>query len=166
MRLALTHDYCATYLYTAVAVVTEILELPRTKNATYPYIVFEFAADTAPNVHDSTASRHLSEVKHVPAQLVLRCGGRRCGVVSSAPAYVQKEGRYVLGSGRGGRGRNWIRVNLHASAGGGSCSRRGAGGGTHSHIRGGGSGQGCSGGCGRNRSVVGCGRGHHREMGS
>ena len=31
MRLTLTHDYCATCLYTAVAVVTEILELPRKK---------------------------------------------------------------------------------------------------------------------------------------
>ena len=53
--------------------VTEILELPRKKNATNPYIAFAFAADTAPNAHDcTTASRHLSEVKHVPAQLVLR----------------------------------------------------------------------------------------------
>ena len=72
MRLTLTHNYCATYLYTAVAVVTEILELLRKKIATNLYMVFAFAADTAPNAPDSTASRHHSEVKHVPAQLVLR----------------------------------------------------------------------------------------------
>ena len=92
--------------------------------------------------------------------------GRRCGVVSSTPAYVRKEGRYVLGSGRGGRGRNKIRANLYANAGRGNRSRRAAGGGTHRCIRGGGSGQGCGGGCGRHLGVVGCGRGHHREMGS
>ena len=34
MRLTLTHGYCATCLYTAVAVVTEIVELLRKKNAT------------------------------------------------------------------------------------------------------------------------------------
>ena len=72
MRLTLTHNYCATYLYTAVAVVTEILELFRKKNATNLHIVFTIAADTASSAHDGTASRRLSEVKHVPAQLVLR----------------------------------------------------------------------------------------------
>ena len=41
------------------------------------------------------------------------------------------------GSGRGGRCRNRIRVNIHTSVGGGSGSRRGAVGSTHSHIRGG-----------------------------
>ena len=64
------------------------------------------------------------------------------------------------------RDRNWIRANLHANAGNGGRSRRGAGSGTHSCIKGGGSGQDHGGGRGRHRGVVGCERGHPREMGS
>ena len=56
--------------------VTEILELLRKKIATNLYIDLALAADTAPNANDSTASctasRHLREVEHVPAQLVLQ----------------------------------------------------------------------------------------------
>ena len=72
MRLTLTHNCCATYLYPAVAVVTEMLELLIKQIATNLHIIFTIAADTASSAHDGTASRHLSEVKHVPAQLVLR----------------------------------------------------------------------------------------------
>ena len=75
MRLTLTHNHCATYLYTAVAVVKEILELLRKKMRQFYYVAFAFAntgTAAAPNAHDRTASRHLSEVKHVPAQLALR----------------------------------------------------------------------------------------------
>ena len=68
------------------------------------------------------------------------------------------------GSGRGGRGRNKIRVDIHTRVGGGSGSRRGTVDGTHSHIRGGGSGQGCGGGCGCRRGVAGHGRSRHREV--
>ena len=45
--------------------------------------------------------------------------GHRYGVVSGTPAYVRKEGRYVLGSGRDGRGRNKTRASLHPP-----CQRR------------------------------------------
>ena len=51
------------------------------------------------------------------------------------PAYAREEGRCALGSGRGGRGQNWIRANRHANASRVGRSRRGVGGGTHSCIR-------------------------------
>ena len=87
------------------------------------------------------------------------------GVVSSPPAYVQEEGRCMLGSGRGDHGRTRIRVNIHTSADGRSGRRRrGAVSGSHSHIRGRGSGRGCSGGRNRRGGVVGCGKSCHREL--
>ena len=53
--------------------VTEIVELPRKKIATDLYVALALAAGTIPPyANDRTASRHLGEVKHMPAQLVLR----------------------------------------------------------------------------------------------
>ena len=62
--------------------------------------------------------------------------------------------------------RNRIRANLHANAGRGGRSRRGTGDGIHSCIKGGGGGQDRGGGGDRYRRIVGCERGHRREMGS
>ena len=65
----------------------------------------------------------------------------------------------MLGSGRGDHGRTRIRVNIHASVGGGSgvppFTVRGS-----SRFE-----EGCGDGCGRRRGVVGRGRSHHREAG-
>jgi len=68
--------------------------------------------------------------------------GRIDSYVRSTLAYVQKEGRYMLGSRRGGHGRTRIRFYIWISLGGGSGSRRDSAGGIQSHARGGGSGRG------------------------
>ena len=53
--------------------VTEIEELLRKKLRQFFILsLHSLAADTAPNANDSTASHLVSEVKGVPAQLVLR----------------------------------------------------------------------------------------------
>ena len=57
---------------------------------------------------------------------------RRCGVARNTPANVREKRRYAPGSGRDGRNRNRICVNLHANAGRGGRSRRGTGDGIHS----------------------------------
>ena len=99
--------------------------------------------------------------------------------VSSTSAYVEKEGRYMPGVGKGGRCRNQTRVIVGGGSGirrgavggganshigrGASGSRRDSVGGTQSHARGGGSGQGAV--FSAHRDLKGWGSGQRRGSG-